>query len=142
MDRKRFFLSVAGFLILMSLITLPGILSTQIIAHEMYHIYKNQDSAKSFCVDINNPPYIAHVQVLFPDHDAMRTYIEQSKNGEEAAAMRAGYIVSAIYVMFSVLAVLWVSWIVTCTIKPQRIRRHVIRHVRRIRRYIRRKRRR
>ncbi len=139
MNKRRWVFSAIGVLALLVLVLLPGIMSVQILAHEFYHVLNHREAAKSFCVDVNNPPYLAHVEVMFPNETSMRTYMELDSDGEERLAWRFGHFVSCVYIFFSLLAIFGIIWLVTVTVKPERLHRRIVHHVRRLKRKLRRK---
>lgn len=132
MKAAKFVFSIVALLLLLVMVILPGIFSVNVLTHEFYHAFRHKDAAKSICVDINQKPYVAHTIVVFPNATAMRTYVESVEDGEEGIAADVGQVASVIYVLFCLVAISLVAFIVVDCVRP--VKRHVIRHVRRLRR--------
>ena len=142
MYKKKVLLCIVGFLLLFMLVVLPGIFSSYILSHELYHVFKHRDSAESLCFDVNNPPYMAHVMISFDNGSDLRTYSEVREEVDERMANRLGNLLSAVYIVFSILAIFLIAWIINDS-KPvmrehvRRMRRHVRGHMKRLRKGLR-----
>lgn len=108
-----------GLLLLLVLVILPGIFSVNVVTHELYHVFRHQDAAKSICVDINSKPFVAHTVVTFPNASALRTYVETEEENEEGIAGSIGQVASLVYVLFCLAAVFLIGWIVADSVKPR-----------------------
>lgn len=131
-------MSMVALLVLLVIVMLPGILSVNVLTHELYHTFSNGEFARSICVDINKRPYVAHTVLFFPNVTSMYDYVRY-EDEQELGAKRAGQIASAIYVLFSIAAMFLIVFVVADSVKPIKVRvfRHVKKHMRKVRRRIR-----
>ncbi|MBI4447455.1 hypothetical protein HY643_00595 [Candidatus Woesearchaeota archaeon] len=103
----KFFFGIIILLTFIVIMVLPGILSVEVIAHELYHVYKNSQYAKEICVDIN-APYKSHVYLLFENGTTELSLASEEHKAEELMAERVGEIASIAYVFLSLVAIGWV----------------------------------
>ena len=134
MDRKRFTLCMVVSAVLLALVIVPGILAVNILAHEMYHMFSLQTVARSVCVDVNSKPYVAHVDLVFPNSTDMRAYLERQQDGQEDRASFVGNMASVLYVVFSLFVIFILSWVLTVSVNPKKIHRRIVSHMKRLRR--------
>ncbi len=134
MNRKELTFCMVASAVLLALVIVPGMLAVNVLAHEFYHMLSLQSVARSVCVDVNTKPYVAHVDLVFPNSTSMRAYIEKQQDGNENRAAFVGKMASVLYVAFSAVAILLLSWVLTVSVDAKRIHRRIMSHVRRLRR--------
>ncbi len=78
---------------------------------------KHSGIADSLCFDIDNFPSVAYVNVRFDNESVMKSYAGFEEDAEERMANLVGKVSSAVYVLFSLLAIFLIGWVVAEGVK-------------------------
>jgi len=90
-------------IILLCILLIPGLLFTEILAHELYHVFSHKEYAEEVCIDFNEP-YRAHTVVRFDNRSMMLEYQNSRDYSEEEKAKKIGKLASMVYlIIFSVI---------------------------------------
>lgn len=100
------------FSFLLTLLIAPGLLYTDVMAHEFYHYAKHQDIAEEICLDMNKP-YWGHVKISFNDEEELLKYESEQLNEEEKKANLFGHVASGIYLINSLVVVNWILMLIS-----------------------------
>jgi len=104
------------FSFLLTILIVPGLFYTDVIAHEFYHYAMHQDITEEICIDINKP-YWGHVKVTFENEEELLKYESEQSSKEERNANLCGHIASGIYLINSLIVV---NWMLILTLRRQK----------------------
>ncbi len=108
-------LELVVFSFLLSLLIIPGLFYTDVLAHEFFHYVSNKGIAEEICIDINKP-YLGHVKVGFNEQKELLEYKWNEMDKEEKRANLFGHIVAGLYLINALVVV---NWMLNLVVKRQ-----------------------
>ncbi|MBL7148393.1 MAG: hypothetical protein ISS82_06205 [Nanoarchaeota archaeon] len=99
-------LNIIIIIILLCILMIPGLLFTEILAHELYHAIYYKEYAKEICVDINHP-LRSHTVLRFENGSLLLDYDGEAEKLEIEQAERIGKLASIVYLIVFSVVLFW-----------------------------------
>jgi len=105
--------NVIIIIVLLCILMIPGLLFTEILAHELYHVIYYKEYAKEICIDINHP-LRSHTVVRFENESIMLAFNENkvSEEQEIEQAERIGKLASVVYLIVFSVVLFWFIYVI------------------------------
>ena len=96
---KKVYLQFLLIVILILILILPSAFFINILAHEYYHLYKNNPYSETICFDLTQVNK-AYAVVNYPNLTTKLAYSQDSRIIEEIKANNFGRLFSFLYILF------------------------------------------
>ena len=103
--------NVIVIIVLLCILLIPGLIFTEILAHELYHAFSNKEYSEEICIDFNEP-YAAHTVLRFENGSVMLEYENHVDLLEEEKAHKVGKFASIIYLILVSVVLFWFIYVI------------------------------